>query len=105
MTQLATPTEAIVHRQICDYLRFQYPHIIFNSDGAGNNLSRAQAGMSKMLRSSSGVPDLMIFSPQRGYHGFFLELKREGTKLWTKDGRCASEHIQKQHEMLEALNR
>src|SRR4051794_38293717 len=74
-------TEAIIHRQVCDYIRLQYPGVFFNSDGAGNNLSRAQAGMAKMLRSHRGYPDLFIAEPRKGYHGLYIELKREGTKL------------------------
>lgn len=105
--KLATPLESVVHRQVCDYVRLKWPDAIFNSDGAGNNLSRAQAGMAKMLRCSAGFPDWFLAQPMGRYHGLFLELKREGVKLCLKDG-CAlvsHEHIHQQEYMLEMLQK
>ncbi len=103
--KLATPLESVVHRQVCDYVRLKWPTAIFNSDGAGNNLSRAQAGMAKMLRCAAGFPDWFLAEPHGRYHGLFLELKREGTKLCLTDG-CAlvsHEHIHEQERMLDQL--
>lgn len=106
-----TDTEQVVQQQVCSYLAMRYPKVIFNSDGAGNNVSRAQAGINKMLRSSSGYPDLFIAEArtlhlQTGpvtFHGLFLELKRMGTRLRKKDGSWASEHLKQQNDMLAKL--
>lgn len=98
------PTEAAIQLKLCSYIRENYPFAIFNSDGAGNNVSKAQAGINKMLRSGSGYPDLFIAEPKGQYRGMFLELKREGTIIYKKDGELTTnEHIRIQAEMLNEL--
>lgn len=101
---LTTPFESVVHRQLCDFVRLKWPTAIFNSDGAGNMLTKAQAGMAKMLRCSAGFPDWMLAEPRGRYHGMFLELKREGVTLYLKDGTLSRDaHVQEQAEMLQKL--
>jgi hypothetical protein len=103
-TTTIKPTEAVVQRQVCQHIRFFYPTAIFNSDGAGNYLSRAQAGMNKVLRSSSGYPDLFIAEPRGQYHGMFLELKRDGIPIYLKNGDLTSNpHVRAQAEILAQL--
>lgn len=104
---LATrPKESVVHRQVCEYLHLQYSDAIFNSDGAGNNLSIAQAGQSKILRSRRGYPDIFIAEPRGAYHGLFIELKRDpsGYKLVTGDLR-RDRHTQEQAYLLMLLRK
>lgn len=104
MKRLTTPLESVVHRQLCDLVRIKWPDAIFNSDGAGNMLTKAQAGMAKMLRCHSGFPDWMLAEPRGQYHGMFLELKREGTGLYLKNGTLSrNAHVQEQAEMLQQL--
>lgn len=102
--RLDTITEADVQLAVCNYLRLKYPSVIFNSDGAGNYVSRATAAKNTMLRSSSGYPDLFIAEPRGRYHGLYLELKRDGTRVFLKDGSLSTDsHIVKQEAMLQAL--
>jgi len=104
--------EKTLHRQVCEYLKSQYPGIIFNSDLSGSTkLTMGQAVALKKLRSGRGFPDLQILEPRNGYHSLFIELKAEGTDLLKKrmvdkDGypMWASDHIKEQHEMIERLN-
>lgn len=97
-------TEADLQLAICDYIRLKYPGAIFNSDGAGNNVSMAQAGRNTRLRSDRGYPDLFIAEPRGKYHGLYLELKREGTRVWLRNGQLADdEQIRLQEHMLERL--
>lgn len=98
------PTEEDLQIMVCDYIRSLWPGVIFNSDGAGNNVSKAQAGKNTQLRSGPGFPDVFVAEPRGGYHGLFLELKREGTKLHKKDGSWANLHIQQQAEVLTKLD-
>lgn len=88
--------------QVADYLRLQYPNVLFHSDyGSGVNLTIGQAVMQKRLNGGKRAwPDMFIAEPKvqktkyvdylNGkacsmsdfvYHGLFLELKKDGTKL------------------------
>jgi len=95
---------------ICKHLaycmRVQYPNLLFHYDLAGLNLSMAQAGMMKALQKQKGFPDLQILETRGGFAGCFLEIKREGTKIFKRDGVTpVNEHIAEQVEMIKLLNR
>lgn len=104
-------SEKTLHRQVCDYIRVQYPKVIFNTDLSGaTKLTMGQAVAMKRLRSNRGWPDLFIAEPRNGYNGLFLELKKEGTSLLNKRAidnygypGFASDHIKEQYEMIEEL--
>ena len=89
---------------ICGYLRRYYPNVIFTCDlGSGMKLTIGQAVKAQKMRSSRGLPDLMIFQPKGNYyHGMVLELKRQGTQIYLKDGKTlvADAHIREQHDIL-----
>ena len=112
---LHSKREENLQRQVCTYLRLQYPHVIFRSDFAsGLHLTMNQAVTNKSLQSSRSFPDLFIYKPmQRGdkyYAGLALELKKEGTTIYVKIGPRKGElvsdpHIIEQAEMLRELNR
>ena len=123
-------SEADLQVQVADYLRLQYPDVMFHSDfGSGIKLTMGQA--IKQKRQNGGRrawPDLFIAEP-RGVkasckviqpedrvireahfteqkHGLFIELKKAGTKIFTKKGTLVSnEHIREQFDMLEQLRR
>ena len=95
---------------VADYLRLQYPEVIFHSDfGSGIKLTKGQA--IKQKRQNGGRrawPDLFIAEPVfkedcTGCYGLFIELKKDGTRLKKKNGEWASDHIAEQAEMLERL--
>ena len=107
-------SEAELQTMICDYLRLQYPSVIFRSDfSSGMKLSVGQAVRQKRLQSSRAWPDLFIVEPRlyysdqgsvEEYHGLFLELKRQDAKVFKKDGSLVSDsHIQEQAAMLARL--
>ena len=97
-------SERTLHRAVCDYIRLQYPDVIFNTDlsGAGK-LTIGQATALKALRSGRGFPDLVIYEPRDDYHGLFLELKKEGTRIWNKKLVGATPHIEEQAQMIDKL--
>lgn len=111
-------TEAELQVQVADYIRLRYPEALFHSDfGSGVKLTMGQA--IKQKRQNGGRrawPDMFIAKPRKviisegehtrlvaGYHGLFLELKKDGTRLYKKDGTPASDHIKEQSELLEEL--
>ena len=92
-------TEEKVQSQIVQYLKAQYPKVLFKSDMAGIKLPMGYAVKLSKLRSDKGFPDIDIFEPRRGYHGFHLELKRDKVRLFKKGGLTySSPHIGEQAE-------
>ena len=95
--------------QIADYMRYQYPEVIYRFDLAADlKLSIGQAKKHKRLQGRRGYPDLFVAEARslgdRYYHGLFIELKKAGTRIYRKDGRLVSDaHIREQFDMLEQL--
>lgn len=114
-------TELELQAQVADYIRLQYPSVIFHSDfGSGIKLTMGQAIKQKRLNGGRRAwPDMFIADPkqrksvefdgevyQYNYAGLFIELKREGTRIFKKDGKLvADEHIREQFDMLHDLRR
>jgi hypothetical protein len=99
-------------KDIAIYLRLQYPTVIFHFDLAGLNLSRAQAGMMKAIQGGRGWPDLFIAEPKIMEYddgskeiikGLFIEIKKEGTLIWTAKGNPSTPHIKEQIDCLNLL--
>ena len=113
-------TEAELQDQVADYLRLQYPGVLFHSDyGSGVKLTIGQARRQKRQNGGRRAwPDMFIAEPkmakeqapdiyvERYWCGLFLELKRQGTRIYKKDGTLvADQHIREQFDMLEQLYR
>ncbi len=93
-----------LHLAICNYIKLQYKGIIFTSENSGLRVFWKQAKMLKKTRSCSGLPDIWILEPRKGYHGLLLEIKREGTKIYKKDGDMRKDaHLKEQEEILHQL--
>ena len=101
-------TEKQLHKQICTYIKAQYPNVLFNTDMSGLKLTMGQAVQAKKLRSGNGFPDIVIYETSfyfDGYQdvlvfGLFLEVKKETPYL--KGSTCIlkkSEHLKEQKEM------
>lgn len=101
--------EEVIQQQLADYLRLQYPDVMFHSDfGSGTKLTMGQAIRQKRLNGGKRAwPDMFIAEPQPHgrdwYHGLFIELKKEGTRIKKKNGEWASEHIAEQYDVLDRL--
>ena len=102
--------EEEIHLRICDYLRKNYPDVIFRTDfSSGVEMTPGQAAKHKKFQKSRAWPDLFIaYSDCDGWEikqsGLFLELKAEGTKLYKKNGEMvANKHYREQAEILEKL--
>lgn len=72
-------TEEDLHKQIVNYIKTQYPKVIFNTDMSGIRLTKEQAKKAKQLRSSNGFPDLTVYeiSGCKKHSALFLEIKKE----------------------------
>lgn len=104
-------SETELQVMVADYIRLAYPDVLFHSDfGSGIRLTPGQA--KKQKRQNGGIrgwPDMFLAEPtwdknrNKDYHGLFIELKKDGTRLKKRNGEWASEHIAEQNEMLERL--
>jgi len=95
-------TEKKIHKQITDFIKIQYPKLIFNTDSSGIKLSIGQATQMKKLRSSNGFPDITIYEANKYFNGLFLEVKKETP--YKKNGTLKkNEHLQEQFEMHQEL--
>lgn len=93
-------TEKELHKQICHYLKIQYPKALFTTDLSGIRLTIGQATQLKHLRSGSGWPDIFIFEPNKSNAGLFLEVKKSVSEVYKKNGEYVSnKHIFEQVEM------
>lgn len=98
-------SETDLQLQICQYIKIQYPEVIFRSDfAAGIKMTIGQAVRNKKMQSSRGYPDLVINEPKKGYNGLFLEVKNGKDKLYNKNGTIKKDaHIAEQAALLNEL--
>lgn len=103
-------TELELQMQVADYLRLQYPDVLFHSDfGSGIKLTKGQAVKQKRLQGGRRAwPDMFVAEVRslgdKYYHGLFIELKKGGTRIFKKNGTLVSDaHICEQFDMLEQL--
>ena len=109
--------EETLHLRVCDYLRKNYPDVLFRTDfSSGMKMTPWQAAKHKKFQKGRAWPDLFIAESgvvrfKEGNliinlrkNGMFLELKADGVKLYKKDGTLRkNKHIEEQAEMLEKL--
>ena len=88
---------------VCNYIRLQYPNVIFTSEASGLKLTIGQAVKAKKLRSSRGLPDLIILEVNHGFCGMCIELKNE-TPFKRNGDLKSSPHLQEQYFVLQQLN-
>jgi hypothetical protein len=102
-------TEESIQISVCKYLKLFYPDVIFTCDlSSGMKLTIGQSVKSAKMRSSRGLPDIMILEP-RGegefrYCGLMIELKSE--KAGNKNGTVKqTDHVREQQEILTRLEK
>lgn len=96
--------EEQVHQQIVEYLRLQYPYVLFRTDMGGIRLTPGLRAKAKRVQGGRAWPDLFLAEPRAHYHGLFIELKKDGVVIFKKDGSLvANEHYREQALVLEAL--
>lgn len=97
-------TESILHQQVVDYLKYQYPKVLFRTDfAAGIKMTIGQAIKHKKLQKCDKWPDLFLAHPSGKHSGCFIELKTDYDHLFNKAGKYKTEHIKQQAEVLDKL--
>jgi hypothetical protein len=100
--------EQKLQNSVCDYIRAQYPNVLFMVSASGFNTdNRKGAQLARMQNPTKGWPDLFIAQRGNGIgSGLFMELKPERYELYKKDGSLRkNEHTETQaevHKMLHA---
>ena len=102
-------TEETIQQQICQYVKVQYPNVLFNTDLSGIKLPMGLAVKVSKLRSSRAFPDLVFYEPRKingkMYYGLFIELKKDGVKIFKRNGAVvANGHIKEQIKMITKLS-
>lgn len=109
--------EEILHLRICDYLRKNYPDVIFRTDfSSGMKMTPGQAAKHKKFQSSRAYPDLFIAEPKSWTekdpatksfvschcHGLFIEIK--AAQIYKMNGSLRSgKHLEEQDAVLRKL--
>jgi len=96
--------EYSLQKQICKWLQYQFPKVLFLSDTiAAVKLTIPQGARNKAIQKEGfKVPDLLILEPNEKYHGLFIELKIESP--YKKNGDVkSSEHLEGQLKSIEKL--
>ena len=89
---------------LCDYIRKNYPDVVFNSDHSGIRVGQGLANKVKKLHSENGIPDLSIDEPRGGWFGLKIELKATGKSPFRVSGMLRdNEHLRIQWKMLVRL--
>lgn len=80
-----------LQNKVMTYLRYQYPKALFTHVSNEGKRSPFERYKMKFLGSKAGMPDLMIFTPNKYYSGLAIELKvgynkpSENQKKWLAD--------------------
>lgn len=101
--KVLSESEKKLHKQVCQYIKWQYPNVLFNTDMSGIRLPVGLRKSASELRSGRGFPDVTIYEPRQMFVGLVVELKVEGTRLCKSDGSPANNHIAEQNECLNKL--
>jgi len=96
--------EERVHVAIAAYIRAQHPNVLFTSESSGIRVPMHLAVMMKKQRSTHKQPDMIILQPKGIFHGLILEIKKDRSEIYLKDGSMSkSKHIQEQNATLVML--
>lgn len=84
--------------RISNYIKREYPQVILVGDfAAGLDLTDNQRKKMMAMRSEDGQPDISIDFPSRGYHGLRIEIKKEGTHVYRKDGKLRKQPYKRKY--------
>lgn len=94
--------ERIIQRALTKYLNeYPVPVDFYNDWSAGAFLTVGQNAARMSMTSRGGWVDIFIAEPRNGHHGLFIELKKEGERVYLKDGTLSkSAQIQKEGAFL-----
>lgn len=102
-TKSLIPSEKQIHTNVCEYLRINYPDLIFTSDPSGIKSSMGVVMDVQRKVSKHKIPDLLIFEPNSQYSAAFFEIKRSVGDLYLKSGKLKNDHVKAQQQTIDLL--
>ena len=104
---LMRKTEENLHLKICDYLRKNYPDVLFRTDfSSGMKMTPGQAAKHKKFQKGRAWPDLFIAESNNFASGLFLEIKAEDVIVFNTNGKVRkNKHLIEQDKMLKELRK
>lgn len=98
-------SEYLVHKAVANYIKMQYPNVVFTSDASGIRLSIGNAKKMLALKSNHKIPDLIIMQPNNDYNGLIIEIKANDKSPYLKNGKLSKNaHVISQNKTLQILN-
>ena len=89
---------------LAQYLQYQWPDVQFRSDLGGIRLTIGQAVKANKTQKGKAWPDMFISESCGGWHGLYLEIKKDRDEIYLKSGELSKgKHVQEQKEMLDIL--
>jgi hypothetical protein len=86
------------------WVKLAHPKLLYYFDYAADSLlTPRQAKERKDLSTGDKWPDIFFPEPRGPFYGLYIELKREDVKIYNNKGLCASDHLQRQADMLDKL--
>lgn len=83
MSKLPPISESALQIQCVRWFDTQYPYwskFLFHIRNGGSIKSAREGAKFKRMGVRKGIPDLFLSIPAHGYHGFYIELKKQGGK-------------------------
>jgi hypothetical protein len=106
-------TEYAIQLAVLEFVRYQYPRVMWQSSFDGIYISGSDDGkakgyaakMQRLQQSDEAYPDLFFPEPRGVYNGLYIELKTSKDKYLTKAGELRqNQHIQDQWATILKLN-
>jgi hypothetical protein len=90
-----------LYEKVAQYLNLKHPDILYHFDLSGLWTSSHKARNLYGRLNRRAFPDLFIYQSVGDYNGLALEIKKDGVKLYKKDGTLrANPHHEEQELML-----
>lgn len=101
----ASESEDKLQERVADFLRENYPDVIFDANSKNIKMSVQKGAQMKRMGKAKSWPDMFIAEARQGYHGLFIELKKEGERIFqvNQPKKYANEHVEAQAEMHKQL--
>jgi len=103
-TKTSGQVEYQIQVALAKYLQYQWPDVQFRSDLGGIRLTIGQAVKANKTQKGRAWPDMFIAESCGGWHGLYLEIKKDRDEIYLKSGELSkNKHVQEQKEMLDIL--